>query len=235
MIPIDWFKMTKSDAAAMGTPLTYIKWIIDIAKEAGFIAKGTGVESVNGKTGVVVLTTTDINEGTNLYFTDVRALAALVGAPLSMFTNDLGFTTLSTDEQNAIHDANSPNAGNPFATIADITVGSGIEYVPFIATQNLVAFNPVTSNGQLADSSNLTHRNRVIGITPTLVNNGFSGQVKAFGAIINGGWSWTIGDKIYLNGTSLSTVAPSLGFIQIIGTAVGTDTIDVKISQSILL
>ena len=39
---------------------------------------GTGsVVSVNGQTGVVVLTTTDIAEGTNLYYTDARARAAL--------------------------------------------------------------------------------------------------------------------------------------------------------------
>ena len=35
------------------------------------------VVSVNGKVGVVVLTTTDINEGTNLYYTDGRARAAI--------------------------------------------------------------------------------------------------------------------------------------------------------------
>lgn len=33
------------------------------------------VTSVNGKTGAVVLTTTDISEGTNLYFTEARATA----------------------------------------------------------------------------------------------------------------------------------------------------------------
>jgi hypothetical protein len=36
------------------------------------------VVSVNGKVGVVVLTTTDIAEGTNLYYTDVRARGALL-------------------------------------------------------------------------------------------------------------------------------------------------------------
>lgn len=38
------------------------------------------VDSVNGKTGTVVLTTTDIAEGTNLYYTDTRVLNAVSGA-----------------------------------------------------------------------------------------------------------------------------------------------------------
>jgi hypothetical protein len=38
----------------------------------------SSVSSVNGLTGAVVLTTTDIGEGTNLYFTDARAEAAAV-------------------------------------------------------------------------------------------------------------------------------------------------------------
>ena len=37
------------------------------------------VLSVNGATGVVVLTTSDITEGTNLYYTDTRARAAITG------------------------------------------------------------------------------------------------------------------------------------------------------------
>lgn len=43
---------------------------------------GSSVTSVNGFTGVVVLTTTDIAEGTNLYFTNARAISALSGTLL---------------------------------------------------------------------------------------------------------------------------------------------------------
>jgi len=45
---------------------------------------GGAVDSVNGQTGVVVLTTTNIPEGTRLYFTNARARSALsASAPLS--------------------------------------------------------------------------------------------------------------------------------------------------------
>ena len=42
------------------------------------------VTSVNGQAGVVVLTTSNITEGTNLYYTDARALAAVAAAALYM-------------------------------------------------------------------------------------------------------------------------------------------------------
>lgn len=47
---------------------------------------GSAVVSVNGKTGVVVLTTTDIAEGTNQYFTAARVLASVLSG-LSTATN----------------------------------------------------------------------------------------------------------------------------------------------------
>jgi hypothetical protein len=56
---------------------------------------GGAVDSVNGETGVVVLTTTDINEGTNLYFTNARAIAALAATLASYVTTAALNTALS--------------------------------------------------------------------------------------------------------------------------------------------
>lgn len=47
------------------------------------------VDSVNGFTGAVVLTTTDISEGSNFYFTNARAQAAITGGASSITTTDL--------------------------------------------------------------------------------------------------------------------------------------------------
>lgn len=47
------------------------------------------VASVNGLTGVVVLTTTNVAEGTNLYYTDARAQAAITGGASSIVTSNL--------------------------------------------------------------------------------------------------------------------------------------------------
>lgn len=54
---------------------------------------GGAVDSVNGKTGVVVLTTTDIAEGTNLYYTNARASAA---APVQSVDGQTGAVSLSS-------------------------------------------------------------------------------------------------------------------------------------------
>ena len=53
---------------------------------------GGAVDSVNGETGVVVLTTTDIAEGTNLYYTNARASAA---APVQSVNGQTGAVDLS--------------------------------------------------------------------------------------------------------------------------------------------
>jgi hypothetical protein len=59
------------------------------------------VASVNGQTGVVILTTTDISEGTNLYFTDERAQDAVGNALVDSDTIDFiyndGANTISAD------------------------------------------------------------------------------------------------------------------------------------------
>lgn len=107
--------------------------------------------------------------------------------------------------------------------------------IDFSATALINAFDPVTSLGTVADSSIVAQRNKVIGLAIATVGSGFVGQAVGFGKITNSLWSWTIGDKIFLNATSLSTTAPSTGFIQIIGTATASNTIDVKLAQSTLL
>jgi hypothetical protein len=55
------------------------------------------------------------------------------------------------------------------------------------------------------------------------------------GDITNPGWAWTSGDIIFLNGTSLSTVAPSSGFVQRIGIAKTSQTIVVGLGDPVLL
>jgi hypothetical protein len=54
-----------------------------------YVAASSPVLSVAGKTGVVTLSTSDISEGTNLYFTDARAQAAITGGASSIVTADL--------------------------------------------------------------------------------------------------------------------------------------------------
>ncbi len=129
------------------------------------------------------------------------------------------------------------NAKGLITVAANGTGGGGGSSVSidYIATAIITSYDVVTSSGSVGDSAITSQRGKVIGIATANIAIGFPGQAVGFGEIQNVAWSWTIGDKIFLNGTSLSTVAPTTGFIQIIGVATASDTIDVKIGQSILL
>jgi hypothetical protein len=54
------------------------------------------VSSVNGQTGTVVLTTTNINEGTNLYYTDARARASVSAGTGISYNSSTGVITNSS-------------------------------------------------------------------------------------------------------------------------------------------
>ncbi len=108
--------------------------------------------------------------------------------------------------------------------------------VSIVATENLSAFGPVTSQGKKADSANPSASfGRVIGLATTAITSGFSGQVIEAGEITNPAWAWTIGDPIFLSGTGLSSTPPVTGFVQQIGTAKGLATMVVDLSDPVLL
>lgn len=112
---------------------------------------------------------------------------------------------------------------------------SKIDTADINLTEDIPAFNLVTANGKRANSSTLFHFGHVIGLSTVAVLNGFTDTVVVQGEVINGGWSWINNDKIFLNGTSLSTTPPTTGFSQYIGTAKNNNTIFVRLQQPILL
>lgn len=112
---------------------------------------------------------------------------------------------------------------------------TGVPVIDFVAAETIPAFEVVTADGHRADSSNLLHRLKVIGISTTALNSGFAGEAISCGEIINPSWAWVIGDRVYVNGTSLSTVPPTSVWSQEIGIAVRADTLMVNLKQSILL
>jgi len=60
---------------SIGTSSASFTGTLDLTNATVVGLSSGAVDSVNGQTGVVVLTTTDISEGTNLYFTDARVEA----------------------------------------------------------------------------------------------------------------------------------------------------------------
>lgn len=107
--------------------------------------------------------------------------------------------------------------------------------VEVVATEDIPAFSVVTSKGKVADSGTVSGIEKVIGIAEADIDTGFSGRVTMIGEIDNPAWTFVAGDVIFLNGTSLSTTAPSTGFSQRIGTAKSDTVIYVNLGQPILL
>lgn len=103
------------------------------------------------------------------------------------------------------------------------------------AVQDVLAFLPITANGQIADSSNLAHRLKVIGISTAAALTGFNIVVQFQGLIINPTWSWTAGQKIYINNAGLSSASPSAGWSMSIGRAMGATKILIDLGQPFLL
>lgn len=106
----------------------------DISKS--FILKATGysnlanwqelltpvdvVQSVNGQTGVVTLTTSNISEGSNLYFTNGRAAAA---APVQSVNGKTGAVVLSATELGGIVPIANGGTGSDVAETAAANLG----------------------------------------------------------------------------------------------------------------
>jgi hypothetical protein len=112
--------------------------------------------------------------------------------------------------------------------------GSGVGF-NLVAAEDLVAFAAVTITGRNANSSNLAHYAKIIGISMAAIASGFAGPVRDMGEITNPAWTWTAGDMIYLNGASLSKIPPTIGFSQRLGLAKGPTIIVVELGEPVLL
>jgi len=103
------------------------------------------------------------------------------------------------------------------------------------ATENLPAFAVILATGVVANSSNVTHQGRVIGITLEAILSGAVGPFISEGAVENSAWAWMPGDRLFLNGTSISTTPPVTGFSQQVATAETPTTIFFDLGPPVLL
>ncbi len=111
--------------------------------------------------------------------------------------------------------------------------GSG-NITTITATEDILAYDLITSDGKKADSGNIAHKDKIIGIALADISNGFSGDVQLFGELENSNWNWSVG-YLFLNGTSISQTAPETGFSKIIGFIKNNITIIIDLQESILI
>lgn len=107
--------------------------------------------------------------------------------------------------------------------------------VSIVAQEDIAKYDVVTADGFKANSNTIAHRGKVLGLATEDILTGFSGEVQVGGELDNALWAWVAGDKVFLNGTTLSTIVPSVGFIIRIATANKTDTLSIEVQPSILL
>jgi len=117
-----------------------------------FTGGGTGaVYSVNSQTGTVTLTTTDIGEGSNLYFSDARAQSALTASLATKQDLNSNLTALSSYNTNGIFVQTASNTftGRSIANTANrttVTNGDGVAGNPTIDINTSLLPSPVAGN-----------------------------------------------------------------------------------------
>lgn len=109
------------------------------------------------------------------------------------------------------------------------------EQIQFNAIEDIPAFSLATADGQVADSSDITHFNRVIGMVIEDVANGFIGEATVDGTVTNPAWAWSPGSKLFLNGTTISLTPPAVGFSQMVAVARNAQIIIMKLGEAVLL
>ena len=112
--------------------------------EFATVSGGGAVDSVNGQTGVISLTTSDISEGTNLYFTNARvysnvtSIGYATNANVALKANVVDLTTANVTELTNLYFTNA-------RSIAALTAGTNIT----------LAANGLISSTASGGSSNL--------------------------------------------------------------------------------
>ena len=135
------------------------------------------VTSVNGQTGAVVLTTTNVAEGTNLYYTDARARGAVSAGTGISYSSSTGIITNSAPDQTvAIAGGTgiSTSGTYPNFTITNTSpsLGGTVTSVGGTGTVNgLTLTGTVTSSGNLTlgGTLNLSSPPAIGGTTPAAI------------------------------------------------------------------
>lgn len=101
--------------------------------------------------------------------------------------------------------------------------------VKITTQENINKFDPIGIDGFKANSNNrecvgFAIDNILIGNTATFLTGGI---------LINPLWNFTVGLPVYLNGSSLSHIEPSTGFVQKVGLAKHANILFLKISEPI--
>jgi hypothetical protein len=172
------------------------------------------VTSVNGQTGAVSLTTTNINEGTNLYYLDSRARQSLsAGTGISYSTSTGVITNSSPDQVVSLTGAGTTSISG---TYPSFTITSNDQYQGTVTS--ITGTSPIVSSGGTTPAISIPQAtssvNGYLSSTDwTTFNNKGSGTVTSVGQSFTGGLISVSGSPITSSGTLALTVAGTSGGI----------------------
>ncbi len=182
------------------------------------------VSSVNGFTGAVVLTTTDVAQGTNLYFTEAAARGSVSAGTGISYNNTSGVITNSAPDQTvALTGAGTTTITGTYPnftiTSNDSTVGTVTSVGGTGTVNGLTLTGTVTTSGSLTLGGTLSGVNLASQVTGTLpVANGGTGAatLTTNSVLLGNGTSavqtvspGTSGNILKSNGTTWESAAPA--------------------------
>lgn len=93
-----------------------------------------------------------------------------------------------------------------------------------------------SSEAIYADSSVLTHRDKVLGITTGAASAGADATILTYGELVEPSWAWTLDEPVFLglNGLLTQTV-PTSGFVQRVGFPTSATSLFIDIDDAITL
>jgi hypothetical protein len=167
------------------------------------------VTSVNGQTGAVSLTTTNINEGTNQYYLDSRARSAISAGTGISYSSSTGVVTNSAPDQTvALTGAGTTSITG---TYPNFTVTSNDQYTGTVTSvggtgtvNGITLTGTVTSSGSLTLGGTLSGVSLSTQVTGTLpIANGGTGETTRQAAMDALAGAVTSGQYLRGNGTDV--------------------------------
>lgn len=116
--------------------------------------------------------------------------------------------------------------------------GDSVGRADIVASENLGGNRAVIINGgtaHYADNTDLTHANRVAGITVGAIEQGETGEFAEVGTL-SGFSGLTPGQPVFLHADGIiSHTLPTAGFLQQLGVAIAADAITIRIQPALIL
>lgn len=104
------------------------------------------------------------------------------------------------------------------------------------AAEALGGHRVVTLEGYYASKDVATDKFKILGVTNGAVSSGHVATVTTYGLITEGGWSWTVGNPVFLSTNGhLTQTPPASGFRMIVGRPMTATTLFIDISEPIAL